>query len=170
MTPRALPRWTLIAALLATGIAHAGQADHVQASHAWIRVLPANLPAGGYVTLHNDADAPAVLTGVTSARYVQVMLHQSTTEGGMGRMKAVDRLTIPAHGEATLAPGGYHLMLMKATSPVQAGDTVPLTLDFGDGSQLPLAFRARPANAVDEGDDTVRPPAPSTSTSTSGPR
>jgi copper(I)-binding protein len=49
-----------------------------------------------------------------------------------------------------LAPAGYHLMLMKAVSPVKPGDTVKLTLKFSDGSTLTTDFMARPANAVDD--------------------
>ena len=136
----------LLTGLLATG-AHAAQADHVRASNAWIRVLPGNLPAGGYVTLRNDADQPAILRGASSAAYAQIMLHQSSTAGGMSRMSMLDRLTIPAHGQVALAPAGYHLMLMDAPRPVQVGSTVRLTLQFGDGSTLATDFLAKPANA-----------------------
>ena len=142
----------LAAGLLFAGAAQADQAAQVHAEKAWIRVLPAGLPAGGYVTLHNTGDTTVTLTGATSARYGHVMLHQSTTEGGMGRMSMVEQLAIPAHGSVALAPGGYHLMLMQATKAVNAGETVPVTLDFADGSHLPVEFLARPANAVDAGD------------------
>lgn len=140
----------LLAGLLLAGGAHAGAAAHVHASQAWIRVLPGDLPAGAYVTLENDGDQPVALNGATSTDYASVMLHHSSTEGGMSRMAMVDSLTIPAHGKAVLAPAGYHLMLMQATAPVKPGDTVRLTLTFTDGSSLPTDFVARPANAVEE--------------------
>jgi copper(I)-binding protein len=41
----------LLAGLLLASAAHAADADHVRASHAWIRVLPGALPAGAFVTL-----------------------------------------------------------------------------------------------------------------------
>ena len=145
----------LLGGLLLAGAAHADQASQIQADSAWIRVLPAGLPAGGYVTLHNGGDSVATLTAVTSKRYAQAMLHQSTTAGGMGRMVMVDTLDIPAHGDVSLAPGGYHLMLMQATTPVQAGDSVPLVLRFADGSTLTVDFLARPANATDAGTDAM---------------
>jgi hypothetical protein len=137
----------LLAGLLAIGSAHAAQAGHVRASNAWIRVLPGNLPAGGYVTLRNDSDQPAILRGASSTAYAQIMLHQSSTAGGMSRMSMLDRLTIPAHGQLALAPAGYHLMLMDAAKPVRVGSTVRLSLQFGDGSTLATDFLARPANA-----------------------
>ena len=146
MIPGSLP--LLLAGLLCVGTAHAAQADHVHASNAWIRVLPGNLPAGGYVVLRNDGDQPAVLQGASSPAYGSVMLHQSSTETGMGHMRMVDQLQVPAHGQVALAPGGYHFMLMDAGKPVQLGQTVPVTLHFTDGSTLGADFLAKPANAL----------------------
>ncbi|MGH8157881.1 MAG: copper chaperone PCu(A)C [Rhodanobacter sp.] len=151
----ALP-W-LLAGLLAAGGAQATAADHVHASHAWIRVLPGDLPAGAYVTLRNDGDQPVALSGARSTAYAEVMLHHSSSAGGMSRMTMVDALTVPAHGTAVLAPAGYHLMLMKAATPVKPGDTVRLTLTFTDGSTLATDFIARPANTVDDGNDQAMP-------------
>lgn len=141
----------LVAALLtagAPGHALASQAaPPVTASHAWIRVLPGALPAGGYVTLENTGDAPVVLTGASSPDYRAVMLHQSTVSNGMSHMSPVRRITLPPRTAVKLAPGGYHLMLMHATHPVKPGDTVPITLHFANGSGLLVKFTARPANA-----------------------
>jgi len=150
MKPFALA--SLLAGLLLAGGVHASAADHVHASHGWIRVLPGTLPAGAYVTLQNDGDQPVALNGARSTVYADVMLHRSSTEGGMSRMAMVDTLDIPAHGQAALAPAGYHLMLMQPGTPVKPGDTVTLTLTFTDGSTLPVDFVARPANAMDAGD------------------
>lgn len=143
--------FTLLAGLaLATG-AHAAAADHVHATHAWIRVLPGALPAGAYVTLSNDGDQPVALIGARSKAYAQVMLHHSSTAGGVSRMTMVDSLRVPAHGHAELSPAGYHLMLMQPTALVKPGATVRLLMKFSDGSTLPTDFIARPANALDDG-------------------
>jgi copper(I)-binding protein len=140
----------LLTGLMAATIAHATDAQHIHASHAWIRVLPGDLPAGAYVTLENDSSHPVALSGASSPAYADVMLHQSSSEGGMSRMTMVDKLPVPPHGKAVLAPAGYHLMLMKAVAPVKPGDTVKLTLKFSDGSTLATDFVARPANAMDD--------------------
>ena len=145
----------LLTGLVAAAPARAAatqQADAVHAEGAWLRVLPAGQPAGGYVTLRNEGDAAASLVGASSPRYGHVMLHKSSTEGGMGRMSMVDALAVPAHGRVALAPGGYHLMLMHAGTAVVPGDRVPVTLRFADGSTLAVDFLARPANATDGGE------------------
>ncbi len=152
---KARPYAALIAGLLLAGAAHADQAAQMRAEHAWIRVMPAGLPAGGYVTLHNGGDEAATLTGASSPEYGHVMLHESTTEGGMGRMKMIDKLAIPAHGGVALAPGGYHLMLMQGSTQVHPGVQVPVTLQFADGSKTTVQFLARPANAVDAGPESA---------------
>ena len=153
---KSAPLLALLAGLaLATG-AHAGAADQVRATHAWIRVLPGTLPAGGYVTLENRGDHPVALTGARSPAYAEVMLHHSSTQGGMSRMAMVESLPIPAHGTVVLAPGGYHLMLMQPGAAVSPGSEVKLQLQFDDGSSLPVNFIARPANAL--GDEAPSPP------------
>jgi copper(I)-binding protein len=145
----------LLAGLALAAGAHAGAADQVRATHAWIRVLPGALPAGGYVTLENRGDQPVALTGAHSAAYAEVMLHHSSTQGGMSRMAMVESLPIPAHGTVVLAPGGYHLMLMQPGAAVLPGSEVKLQLQFDDGSSLPVDFIARPANAL--GDEAPLP-------------
>jgi len=149
MKSRVLP--LLLTGLLTVNSVHATEAQHIHASHAWLRVLPGDLPAGAYVTLENDSDQPAVLSSASSPVYADVMLHKSSSDGGMSRMAMVDSLSVPAHGKAILAPAGYHLMLMKATHPVKPGDTITLNLKFADGSTLATNFLARPANAMDSG-------------------
>jgi copper(I)-binding protein len=94
---------------------------------------------------------PVALTGASSKAYSQVMLHHSSTQGGVSRMTMVDTLPVPPHDKAMLAPAGYHLMLMQPAAPVKPGSTVRLLLKFSDGSTLPTNFIARPANALDDG-------------------
>lgn len=137
------------ATLLFSGDLLAAQADHVKATHAWIRLLPAKLPASGYVTLQNNGSSVVTLLTAHSRTYASVMLHQSMTNGGMSNMSAVGRLDIPAQGKVTLAPAGYHLMLEDANRALTPGESVDITLDFADGSQLPVHFLVQPANAAE---------------------
>ena len=142
----------LLAGLFVAGLAHAAAPAQVTASHAWIRVLPGALPAGAYVVLRNDGDQPMALIGANTSDYGEAMLHESSSAGGINRMRMIAALTVPAHGTQALAPGGYHLMLMDAKHPVRPGDTVRITLKFGDGTTLPVDFLARPASALSDKD------------------
>lgn len=137
----------LLATTLPATAAESDAATQVKVGHAWLRILPGDLPAGGYAVITNDGDKPHDITSANSNAYADVMLHQSSSQGGMSHMRMLDKLTVPAQGEVRLAPGGYHLMLMHPTHPVQPGDTVPVTLHFDDGSALDVDFEARPANS-----------------------
>jgi len=140
-------RTTVGACLLAASIAAMSATPSVHVEQAWIRWLPANLPAAGYATIVNDSDGVQRLTGVSSPAYGSVMLHRSRLAQGDSTMEMVDHLDIPAHGSVKLAPGGYHLMLSHAKQPVKPGDKVPMRLHFADGSLLQVDFSVRPANA-----------------------
>ena len=142
-----LPRQFAFAAfgLLLAGAAFAG--SPIKVEHGWVRWLPANLPAAGYAVIRNEGDTPAKLTGADSADYGMAMLHRSMQKNGKDSMEMVDALTIPAHGEVKLAPGGYHLMLMNAKHPIKPGDAVHVTLHFADGETVQATWPVRPANA-----------------------
>jgi hypothetical protein len=49
-------------------------------------------------------------------------------DGGTMKMRAIPRLDVPAGKPVSLAPGGYHVMLMDLKQQLKKGDTVPLTL------------------------------------------
>ncbi|MGH8114355.1 MAG: copper chaperone PCu(A)C [Rhodanobacteraceae bacterium] len=134
-------------AMVACAAAAAPAPSTLHAEHPWIRWLPANLPAAAYVVIANDGSALARLTGASSSDYTKVMLHRSQEVGGVDRMTAAAGMDIPAHGTAALAPGGYHLMLMKPAHPIKPGDTVKVTLHFAGGATLQVDFPVRPANA-----------------------
>ncbi len=146
----------LALALSATTFPHAAHAADqapghdvatLQVNHAWIRLLPAGLPAAGYMEVANPAGTARKLVSVDSDDFGQVMLHQSMQSSGMSHMRHVDRIEIPAHGKVTLAPGGYHLMLMQPKHALTVGQTVMLVLHFADGGTLSVPFEVKPANA-----------------------
>lgn len=159
---KALSLALLLGAALLPGVTYASSATNMRVSHAWLRILPGDLPAAGYATLENTGKQPIALTSARSTFYADVMLHLSSGAGGTNRMRMVNSMSIPAKGTAQLAPGGYHLMLTKPAHSVTPGDHVPLTLTFADGSTLDTVFIARPANAIDAGDSAQ--PARDTST------
>lgn len=148
-------RSVLAAGVFAIGIAAIAAPSPpagVRVEHAWIRWLPANLPAAGYAVIANDSDAVVRLTGASSPDYRMVMLHHSRLAQGDSTMEPVAYLDIPAHGKVTLAPGGYHLMLSHATRAIQPGDKLPITLEFAGGTTLQADFSVLPANAAGPAD------------------
>jgi copper(I)-binding protein len=121
----------------------AAGANAITVKDAWVRWLPNNLPAAGYVTLVNASDKPVDLVDISSNDYGDAMLHQTVSNGSTQKMVMVDKLTVPAHGQVTIAPGGYHVMLEDAKHKVAPGDTVHLTLKFSDGETLDTPFAVK---------------------------
>lgn len=116
-------------------------AADMQVSDAWIRSLPANLPAAGYFTLRNDGKATVELTGAASAACGMAMLHRSTATG----MEDVSSVAVAPGATVKFAPGGYHLMCMNPTGAIKPGAKVSVTLSFSDGSKVTGDFAVRNA-------------------------
>jgi copper(I)-binding protein len=125
-------------ALLCMMPAAFGAAPPVTVIHAWFRYLLPQIPAGGYMVLHNGTAAPVRLTGAQSPGCGSVMLHESLNRSGMDMMAGVGSVTIPPHGLFRFAPGGYHLMCLQPKMSV--GATVPVTLVFGGQQRLEVTF------------------------------
>lgn len=143
MKPKTILKTFAALAALCAG-AHAYAAGAITAQNAWVRWLPNQLPAGGYVTLVNTGDKPVDLVDVDSPDYGMAMLHQTVSNGSTQKMVMVDKLTVPAHGSVAIAPGGYHLMLEDASHKIMPGSTVHLKLKFSDGETLDTAFPVKP--------------------------
>ncbi len=143
---RILPHAAICFALFFVMPAFAAPPSSLKIEHAWVRWLPANLPAAGYATIRNDGDRAVKLTGADSPDYGMTMLHRSTHKNGSDSMTMVDEIVVPAHGSMSLAPGGYHLMLTEPKHPIKPGDTVHVSLHFSDGETLEAAWPVEPAN------------------------
>lgn len=144
-------KWIACCALMFASCAlAAANVSTLKIEHAWIRWLPANLPAAGYATIRNDGGKSVQLIGADSPDYGMAMLHRSMHKDGKDMMQMVGSIPVPAHGAVSLAPGGYHLMLMNAKHPIKPGDTAHVSLHFSDGETLQATWLVRPANASSE--------------------
>ncbi len=98
MTRRAALGALITLALGAPALA-AAKPSPIQVRDAWIRWLPAGLPAGGYMVIENNGDHPIELLGARSDAYADVMLHRTVRKGDTMDMVGVKRVSIPAHGK-----------------------------------------------------------------------
>ena len=129
--------------LLAPAPCAADVAATIAVSNAWIRWLPANLPAAGYVTLRNSGDQPATLVTASSRDYGAAMFHESRNQRGVELMLPIDSIQIKPHSQISFAPQSYHIMLMRPTRDIRPGDSVVLSLHFSNGQSLPVQFEVR---------------------------
>jgi copper(I)-binding protein len=122
----------------------------IAVSDAWVRWLPANLPAGGYVTLRNTGIRAQTLTGATSPDYAEISLHQSVQRDGVSQMQPVAQIEIAPGHALSLAAGSYHLMLEQPTRPLKPGDEVSITFHFAGGSSTTAQFAVRPPSGANQ--------------------
>ncbi len=109
---------------------------------AWIREPMAGGMTAGYLVIDNGTSQADVLTGVTMPSGVMVTLHQTTTDAsGMTGMSPVDAIHVPAGGQVTLQPGGFHLMIDGLTA--KAGDRVELRLQFEHAGTITVQAEVR---------------------------
>lgn len=94
---------------------------------------------GVFMTLQNTGSSAVTLVRVSSAVARMTQLHEMTMVAGKAAMHEVaGGIAVAAGASQVLKPGGYHVMLMKLARPLAAGDEVPLTLAFSDGTTRTL--------------------------------
>ena len=134
--------------LSAGSIARAG----VEVSGAWARAtMPGQKVAGVYMQLRSDVQARLVGVKTDAAKTAEV--HQMSHEGGVMRMRRLESLDLPTGKTVTLAPGGYHLMLLDILRPLKAGERVSVTLVLDEGGKrVELPVQAEVRSVMEEGE------------------
>jgi periplasmic copper chaperone A len=110
---------------------------------AWVRWLPAGLPAAGYLTLTNTGDKALALEAASSPSYGDVSIHRTVTRGTTEEMMPVKAITLEPHQTLEFQSTGYHLMLMRPAASADTSAKIPITLHFSDGSVLTVPFEVR---------------------------
>jgi copper(I)-binding protein len=141
-----LMRWVFRSLLLLLPTMALAQQDGVRVEHAWSR--PAMQSRTGVVYLSIiDQSVSDRLTGVTSPVAARAEVHESFTENGVSKMRGVGPLTVEPGKPLTLAPGGYHIMLMELKQPLKQGDTFPVTLTFEKAGPVTATVTVEKAGA-----------------------
>jgi copper(I)-binding protein len=103
----------------------------VSVTEAWVRgTVPGQGATGAFMKLAARHDTALVAVASPVAEIIEI--HEMWMDGGVMRMRGVERLPIEAGRTVELKPSGYHIMMMALTRPVNVGDTVPITLTFED--------------------------------------
>lgn len=135
----------------AAGSAHPGSTSSSpqprgSASAGSIQISGAYLPqpaspdvAAAYFTVADTGDQADVLVSATSTPTAQAsLMNESTADGAESMTTLAGGLPIPAHGQVTLGPDGYHLMLTNPVAALKQGDTVTLDLRFEHAGTVTL--------------------------------
>lgn len=130
--------------ILIGSAALAGGADAVRVGDPHARAVPPGQPNSAvFMSLHNGDGQDHALVGAKSPVAKVVELHTHVMEDGVARMRAVDRIDLPAGQTVELKPGGLHVMLIGLTHQLLPGETVAVSLTYADGSTAEIQAPVR---------------------------
>ncbi len=115
-------------ALSASSISAVSAAD-LDIKSPWVRGTVAGQKATGAFMELTSASGVAIV-GASSPVANITEIHEMKMDGGIMKMRAIPRLDVAAGKPVSLAPGGYHVMLMDLKQQLKKGDVVPLTLQI----------------------------------------
>jgi copper(I)-binding protein len=129
-------------ALIATPVLANAQQRDVKVENAWSRAAIQGGTGVVYLTI-TDSGASDRLVAISAPVAAKAELHESFTEQGIAKMRGVGTLPLAADSTVTLAPGGYHIMLMELKQPLKEGDSFPVTLSFEHAGPITTTVTVR---------------------------
>ena len=101
-------------------------------SNGWARETVAGQnAAAAYLTIVNNGAGSDRLVGVSSEAAKHAMLHSTSMDDGVMRMRHMaDGLAIPSKAAVELSPGQTHIMLTGLRQPLKRGATIQVHFDF----------------------------------------
>lgn len=122
------------------------KAGDIQVLQPFARATPAKV-GGVFLTLKNAGGTADRLLKAASPAADNVELHTHIKDGDAMRMRAVDNIPVPAHGQIALEPGGYHIMLIGLKQALKEGTSFPLTLTFEKAGTVTLSVPVQKAGS-----------------------
>lgn len=118
--------------------------SYLEARDAWARPADSGATSAVYFVLGNGGEASDTLTGVESTGLASLTeMHVSTQHNGMMHMSQVTSLPVPGDDSVAFRPLGAHVMLTGLQRPLNAGDTVSITLRFISGRSVEVRAGVR---------------------------
>ena len=119
------------------GVLGAPASAQVQVYGPMVRMVPPGQPISvAFMTLHNHGMDEKILVKVHSDAAGAAELHNHIMADGMMKMRRIDTIVVPGHGQVELKPGGLHIMLIGLSRNLQVGEQVTIDLEFADGEHL----------------------------------
>ena len=119
-------------------------------SHGWARETVAGQnAAAAYLTIVNNGAGSDSLVSVSSDASMHAMLHSTSMDDGVMRMRPIDGgLAIPSKAAVELSPGRTHIMLTGLKQPLESGQTFQIRLDFERSADQDLDIKVLDATAA----------------------
>ncbi len=117
----------------------------------WVKAADSGMSAA-FGDLENGTDEDVTLVSVSSPASSSLEMHETVPQenGEMAMQEKQGGFTVAAGSHHHFSPGADHLMLLDLVQPIVAGDEVPFTLTFDDGSTLEISLVAKTFDGGDE--------------------
>lgn len=127
----------------------------LEVSGAFSRATLPNAPVGaGYLTITNKGTADDTLVSASTPVAGTTQIHEMKMEGDVMKMNEVEGgLVIAAGQSVTLAPGGFHIMIMDLNQALVEGTTVPVMLIFAKAGTVEIELAVGAINADEPAHD-----------------
>jgi periplasmic copper chaperone A len=128
---------------LTASLAFAGtllMAGDIKVENPFVKEVAPNMKnSAAFMTIKNTSDKKISLVTARNDASAITELHTHGKKDGMMVMYKVEKIEVPAHGEALLKPMGLHVMLIGLNKQLKEGDTVNLELVFDNGESVKVA-------------------------------
>lgn len=126
----------ILSSLLLSSMAFA---NTLSIDNGYVRATPPHAQnSAAFMVINNDSDTTINLIAASSEIAARVELHSHIMEDGLMKMRQVEKIEVLAGKQATLQPGGYHVMFMGLKQDLEVGKLVKLTLHFDNDTTLDL--------------------------------
>ena len=149
-----LSKLTALAVFILVSTSGVAQIPLIDIKNAWVRTaVPGQSATGAFMTITHKDGARLVRAASPVAGVAEI--HEMKMDGDVMKMRALPLgLELPSGQAVSLAPGGYHIMLLDLKGALAKDSVVPLTLWFKDAKgvetqlELKLAVAARAPHAT----------------------
>jgi copper(I)-binding protein len=132
-------------ALAAAAPAHQYSVGSLVIGHPWSRPTVSGMPTGvAYLSITNKGSLQDTLISASTPAAARVEFHRTSLDAGMARMRPAGALVVKPNATITAEPGGLHLMLVDLKSPLVAGTSVPLVLQFESAGEITVQLKIEP--------------------------
>ncbi|MCW8899700.1 MAG: copper chaperone PCu(A)C [Gammaproteobacteria bacterium] len=89
--------------------------------------------SAAFMVLNNTSSQDRALVKASSSISNVVELHTHKKEGGMMRMRQVEKIVVKTKSQTVLKPGGLHIMFIGLKQQLTVGNNIDLALEFDNG-------------------------------------
>jgi len=119
---------------------NANQTQHqIEVNNAWARQTFGNSKiSSAYMEITNHHNSPIEITHITTDIAELSEIHDMTHQGGVMRMRKLEKLVIPENDNIILSPEGKHIMLINLNKKLLVGEKIAMKIFIKDHPPLEI--------------------------------